>query len=65
MKNFADKKPELNVPRYPENLIKNVEKEVFNRVFYLMLILTVVEFSIIKIVKLVKKILVNCLLKFN
>lgn len=28
MKNFTDKKPELNVPRYPENLIKTVEKEV-------------------------------------
>ena len=29
MKNNADKKPELNVPRYPEAFLKNVEKEVF------------------------------------
>jgi hypothetical protein len=28
MKNFADKKPELNVPRYPEAVIKIAEKEV-------------------------------------
>jgi hypothetical protein len=29
MKNLmADKKPELNVPRYPENILKSLEKEV-------------------------------------
>lgn len=28
MKNLTDKKPELNVPRYPEMMLKNIEKEV-------------------------------------
>lgn len=28
MKNFTNKKPDLNIPRYPEVLVKNVEKEV-------------------------------------
>lgn len=35
MKNMQEKKSELNVPRYPENAIKNAEKEVglfFNNV---------------------------------
>jgi len=34
MKNFTDKKPELNVPRYPENLMKTVEKEVLMNVLF-------------------------------
>ena len=33
MKNLAmDKKPELNVPRYPDNILKSVEKEVETRI---------------------------------
>lgn len=28
MKNLSDKKPELNVPRYPDMFLKTIEKEV-------------------------------------
>ena len=35
MKNTIDKKPDLMVPRYPEMMLKNVEKEVRSRVFFL------------------------------
>lgn len=31
MKNLSDKKPELNIPRYPEMILKNIEKEVSKR----------------------------------
>jgi hypothetical protein len=28
MKNLTDKKPELNIPRYPDMMLKTIEKEV-------------------------------------
>ena len=42
MKNLAEKKPELNVPRYPEAMLKNTEKEV-GFCFSLIILLTVLK----------------------